>query len=182
MEAPEFFEFLISRKGKLDGVCISGGEPLLQPDLEVFIRKIRDFGFSVKLDTNGSIPHLLKDLVEKNLVNYVAMDIKNCPERYGETAGIPEMSIAGIQESVAFLLSSVVPFEFRTTIVDEFHTAQDMERLGKWIEGNEHYYLQSFIDSGDLITSGLHAVSLEKMEAFKRIVSAYVPLTQLRGV
>ena len=182
MEAPEFFEFLVSRQGKLDGVCISGGEPLLQPDLETFIRKIRDFGFSVKLDTNGSMPHLLKDLVGKGLVDYVAMDIKNCPERYSETAGITELSLEGIQESAAFLLSGAVPFEFRTTIVEEFHTEQDMERLGKWIEGNERYYLQPFIDSGDLITSGLHAVSLEKMEAFKRIVSAYVPLTQLRGV
>lgn len=182
MEEPEFLEFLLSRQGKLDGVCITGGEPLLQPDLETFIRKIRDLGFSIKLDTNGSIPHLLKDLLGKGLVDYVAMDIKNCPERYGETAGIPELSLEGIQESVMFLLSGAVAFEFRTTIVEEFHTEQDMERLGKWIEGNEHYYLQSFMDSGDVITRGLHAVSVEKREAFKKIVSAYVPLTQWRGV
>jgi pyruvate formate lyase activating enzyme len=182
MEDSEFWKFLSSRKGKLDGVCITGGEPLLQPDLETFIRKIRDLGFSIKLDTNGSMPHLLKDLVGKGLVDYVAMDIKNCPERYGETIGIPEFSLEKIQESVTFLLSGTVAFEFRTTIVEEFHTEEDMERLGKWIKGHEPYYLQSFTDSGDVITRGFHAVSAEKRKLFKKIVSAYIPLTQWRGV
>lgn len=182
IEEEAFFAFLTSRRNKLDGVCISGGEPLLQPDIVQFIRRIRDLGFTVKIDTNGSMPERLKDLVHEGLVDYVAMDIKNSPEHYAVTAGLSELPMDKIFESVSFLLSGAVPYEFRTTVVKEFHTDEDMEQIGRWIRGAQHYYLQEFVDSGSLITDGLHACSREDKETFRRIVSAYVPSVEIRGV
>ncbi|HHX15989.1 MAG TPA: anaerobic ribonucleoside-triphosphate reductase activating protein, partial [Fibrobacter sp.] len=150
-----FFEFLSSRKNKLEAVCISGGEPLLQKDIEYFMEKIKKMGFLVKLDTNGSFPTLLKRLVNLGLIDYVAMDLKNSPAKYAPTAGVSSLDNEKIEESVSFLLSHVVPYEFRTTIVEEFHAASDIEAIAKWIQGDSKYYLQQFVDSGDLIQKGL---------------------------
>lgn len=177
-----FFDFLASRKNKLDGVCISGGEPLLQRDIGLFIRRIRNMGFAVKLDTNGTVPGLLKELVDDGLIDYVAMDIKNSPGKYAETSGMADLLLDQVFESVSFLLSGKVPYEFRTTVIREFHTGRDIEQIGQWIQGAELYYLQEFVDSGSLIGEDLHALSPNEMEDFRRIAADYVPGTQLRGV
>jgi pyruvate formate lyase activating enzyme len=176
----DFFEFLTSRINKLDGVCISGGEPLIQPDIENFIRRIRSMSFAVKIDTNGSMPEQLKNLVNSGLIDYVAMDIKNSPDHYAVTVGQKSLDLNKIAESVAFLLSGVVSYEFRTTIVNEFHTETDIEQIGQWIKGAKRYYLQEFSDSGSLIGKDLHAVTPDETNEFLRIASKYVPGVQLR--
>ena len=176
-----FFEFLSSRKNKLEAVCISGGEPLLQKDIEYFMEKIKKMGFLVKLDTNGSFPTLLKRLVNLGLIDYVAMDLKNSPAKYAPTAGVSSLDNEKIEESVSFLLSHVVPYEFRTTIVEEFHAASDIEAIAKWIQGDSKYYLQQFVDSGDLIQKGLQAPNAEKRNEFQKIAQRYVPKTKWRG-
>ena len=154
----EVFELLKKRKGILDGVCITGGEPLLFGDeLYDFIIEIKKLGYAVKLDTNGSFPERLAALIEAGLVDKVAMDIKNSPEKYALTAGVENFDIASILKSVELLKSSGVDYEFRTTVVKELHSASDFEAIGKMIEGAKAYFLQSFVDSGDLIGEGLSA-------------------------
>lgn len=177
----EFFSFLKKRQGMLDGVCISGGEPLLQPDIADFIRKIRALGYAVKLDTNGARPALLSALISEGLLDYVAMDIKNRPEKYPQTVGLGAMP-KGVTESVSLLLSGTVPYEFRTTVVEELHEPSDFAAIGQWIGGAEHYFLQKFTDSGDLIGTGLSAPSDEKLRACLAAVLPYVPSASLRGV
>lgn len=178
----EFFNFLIKRKGLLDGVCISGGEPLLQKEISKFISEIKALGFLVKLDTNGSFPSELKALVGNGLLDYVAMDIKNSPAGYAKTAGTTEAVLAKINESVDFLLAGHVEYEFRTTVVRDFHTREDFAAIGKWIQGAEKYFLQYFVDSGDLIQPGLRGVEKAELAAFADIVREYVPSVQIRGV
>lgn len=178
----EALAFLKKRQGLLDGVCITGGEPLLQPDIEVFIRKIRDLGYLIKLDTNGSNALLLKHLAEEGLLDYVAMDIKNAPDKYGVTIGIEEYDLENILQSVDFLLSGSIPYEFRTTVVREFHKREDFAAIGRWIRGAEKYYLQSFQDSGDLISPGLRGYTKEIMEQALAIVRKNVPNAELRGI
>lgn len=178
----EFFSFLKKRKGILDGVCITGGEPLLQPNIEVFIRKIKELGYAVKLDTNGSFLEKLKSLVEKGLVDYVAMDIKNCPEDYGITAGVPNLDVSSIIESVSYLKEGHVPFEFRTTVVKGYHTKESFEKIGLWLQGTERYYLQNFVDSGDLIVKDTEGCSEEEMKEFLEVVRKHVPSAEIRGI
>lgn len=177
----EFFSFLEKRRGLLEGVCISGGEPLLQPDIEEFIQRIRALGYAVKLDTNGMYPEKLSGLIDKGLLDYVAMDIKNSREKYAQTAGLPSFP-AGVERSVSLLLSGVVPYEFRTTVVEELHTPEDFRAIGEWITGAERYFLQCFTDSGDLIATGYSAPSGEKLHACLSAVRPLVPSAALRGV
>ena len=176
----DFFDFLSRRKGLLDGVCISGGEPLIQEEIGRFISKIKSLGFLVKLDTNGSFPSRLKELAGDGLVDYVAMDIKNSPAGYVKTAGTTEKMLPEIKESVTFLLSGHVEYEFRTTVVKEFHTEEDFVAIGKWIQGARRYFLQNFVDSGDLIRPGLHGIDKAVLAAFADIVREYVPSVQIR--
>lgn len=178
----EFFSFLKKRQGILDGVCVTGGEPLLQPGIEAFIRKIKELGYAVKLDTNGSFPEKLKFLVEKGLVDYVAMDIKNCPEDYGLTAGVPNLDVSSIIESVVYLKEGHVPYEFRTTVVKNYHIKESFEKIGQWIQGTEKYFLQNFVDSGDLIGKDTKGCSEEEMKEFLSVVSKYVPNVKIRGI
>lgn len=178
----EFFSFLKKRQGILDGVCVTGGEPLLQPGIEEFIGKIKSLGYAVKLDTNGSFPEKLKLLVEKGLVDYVAMDIKNCQENYAVTAGVPNLDVSSIKESVAYLKEGHVPFEFRTTVVKGYHTEENFEKIGKWLEGTEKYFLQNFVDSGDLIGKETKGCTEEEMKNFLQVVQKYVPGAELRGI
>lgn len=175
------FSFLEKRAGILDGVCITGGEPLLALDLEEFIKRIRSMGYLVKLDTNGSNVNRLEYFLRKGLVDYVAMDVKNSPAKYGMTAGIEDYSTQNVRESVKLLMKGRVPYEFRTTVVREFHKREDFEAIGEWLRGAEKYYLQSFADSGDLIRPGLHGYTREIMEQALAIVRKYVPNAQLRG-
>ena len=178
----EFFTFLEKRVGVLDGVCITGGEPLLQPDIETFIRKIKDLGYAVKLDTNGSFPDKLRALVEQELVDYVAMDIKNAPAVYAATAGMEMLDLTGIEKSVSYLKEGHVPYEFRTTVVKNYHFKESFEEIGKWIQGAKKYYLQNFVDSGDLIGKKVRGCSEAEMKEFLKTVQKYVPEAKLRGL
>ena len=177
------FSFLEKRQGILDGVCITGGEPLLQPDLEEMIREIRELGYLVKLDTNGSFPEKLAHLLEQGLIDYVAMDIKNCPERYRETAGLPDhYDLTPIRDSVQLLMGGDVPYEFRTTIVREYHRPQDVVSMAQWIAGARQYYLQGFVESENVIKPGLHGLDAVEMDALLPLILPYVPSVQVRGL
>lgn len=178
----EFFSFLKKRQGVLDGVCVTGGEPLLQPGIAKFVGKIKELGYAVKLDTNGSFPNKLRELVENGLVDYVAMDIKNCMEDYALTAGVHSLDIEAIKESVSYLKEGRVPFEFRTTVVKDYHKKENFERIGQWLEGTEKYFLQNFVDSGDLIGKDTKGCSEEEMKEFLQVVLKYVPGAELRGI
>ena len=179
----EIFDILRKRKGILDGVCITGGEPLLYGDeLKDFIIKIKELGYAVKLDTNGSFPERLSSLIEAELIDKVAMDIKSSPEKYPLTAGVEGFDISPILKSIEILKTSGIDYEFRTTVVKELHSAEDFEGIGKMIEGAKEYYLQAFVDSGDLIGEGLSAPSKEEMEAYRKIAEKYVKNTQIRGL
>ncbi len=179
----DFFTFLEKRRGWLDGVCITGGEPLLQKDLPEFIEKIKNMGFLVKLDTNGSFPAQLKELVNRKLVDYVAMDIKNSPAKYGATIDLTSAKefLPQIQESISFLLENQVEYEFRTTLVREFHSLDDLKEIAHWIQGAEHYYLQNFEDSGDLIQSGFKAFTKEELEEIVFTLNSLLPHVELRN-
>ncbi|MEE1467016.1 MAG: radical SAM protein, partial [Clostridium sp.] len=168
--------------GILDGVCISGGEPLLNPELAGFLRKIKALGYAVKLDTNGSSPEKLKQLVEEGLLDYVAMDIKNSIRKYAETAGIRNLDLQGIQDSITYLKEGHIPYEFRTTIVKEFHSAQDIRDMTDWLEGAAAWYLQNFEDSDHVIQRGLHAWDKETLKAYLEIARTKIPNTELRGI
>ena len=181
MTEDEFFTFLKKRKGILDGVCVTGGEPLLTEEVIDFIRKIKDIGYKVKLDTNGSFPERLKDIVNAGLVDYVAMDIKNSFDKYALTVGIDGYNTENIQKSIEFLKNGELPFEFRTTVVSELHTLEDFEKIGKTIEGCDRYFLQKFIDSGNLIGSGLSETPKERALVLLETVKKYVPNAELRG-
>ena len=178
----EILDYLKKRKGLLDGACITGGEPLLQADIEDFIAKIKAIGYAVKLDTNGTFPKKLMSLVDKGLVDYVALDIKNCKEKYAATAGMSALDIDAVEQSVAFLLEGKVDFEFRTTIVKELHTVDDIAAIGEWIKGAPRYFLQNFVDSGDLICSDMSAVSRDELCKMQQKAQEFVVNTEIRGV
>ena len=178
----EVLSFLKKRRGILDGVCITGGEPLLAAGLDSFIRKIKDMGYEVKLDTNGSNTERLKTLAGSGRIDYVAMDIKNAPGKYAATTGIDGYDMSNIFKSVEYLMSGTVPFEFRTTVVREFHKREDFEEIGRWLKGAPRYYLQGFVDSGDMIQPVLRAYTKDIMEQALKIVRKYVPQAELRGI
>lgn len=178
----EFFAFLENRKKRLDGVAITGGEPLISDETEIFIEKIKSMGYAVKLDTNGAFPERLRRLIGKGLVDYVAMDIKNSPHKYAKTIGLPSAPLGKIEESIRILMSGKVGFEFRTTLVKGFHTEDDIETIGKWISGAERWYLQAFKDSGELLSEGLCGFSRDEYLRFLDIARRFVPNAQLRGV
>ena len=180
----EFFSFLQKRRGILEGVCITGGEPTLQPDLPAFIRKIRDMGFAIKLDTNGARPAVLKSLVAEELLDYVAMDVKNSLSAYPETVGLPAFDVAPVEESMDFLLEGHVPFEFRTTLVKGLHTPEGVAEMGRRLAGEERFFLQTFEDSGDLIAGegdALSSFTPAETQELLCILRQYVPNAQIRG-
>ena len=173
--------FLKKRQGMLEGVCLTGGEPLCQEGLADLIRAIRALGYAVKLDTNGTNPRALSALIGEGLLDYVAMDIKNSREKYAETIGLPTVP-PGIFESAALLLEGRVPYEFRTTVVEELHEPADFAAIGEWIRGADRYFLQMFRDSGDILGEGMSAPHPEKMRACLAAVLPYIPTAELRGV
>ena len=178
----EFFSFLDKRKGILDGVAITGGEPLLHADMGDFLSEIKRRGFMVKLDTNGFFPSRLKPLLESGLVDYAAMDIKNSREGYARAVGIDAPDINKVEESVSILMNSGIDFEFRTTAVKGIHTPEDFKRIGEWIAGDERYFIQHFTDSGDLIGGGFEAFDEAGSGELLRAVLPYVPRAELRGI
>lgn len=178
----ELLAFLKKRRGLLDGVCVTGGEPLLRPDLPQLLEDIKDLGYPIKLDTNGSHPQALRALAERKLVDYVAMDVKNSPELYPLTAGVPELDLGPIRESVTFLLEGTVDYEFRTTVVREFHDEGSFRAIGPWLAGAKQYFLQSFVDRDTVIREGLHPWDRETLRKFADLVRPWVSSVELRGV
>ena len=179
----ELLAFLQNRFGLLDGVAITGGEPTLWPGLYDFIAEVKKIGYEVKLDTNGTRPEVIKKLVDDKMVDYVAMDIKNCREKYGSTIGFDEnYDLSPIDESIAFLMEGKIDFEFRTTVTKQYHTAEDIIKIDEWMRGNQKYFLQQFKDSGDIIGEGLSEYNKEEMEALLDEIRHFVPNAQVRGV
>ena len=172
--------FLDTRRGKLDGVCISGGEPTLHKELPQLLRCIRERGFLTKLDTNGTDPAMLKALLQERVLDYVAMDIKNSPSRYAETCGGIDC-LSRVRESAALLMNGTVDYEFRTTVCAPLHTPRDMEELGRWLKGARRYFLQPFADSGALVGGGVSPLSEDEIKALRDSVLPYIPNTQIRG-
>ena len=187
MSREEFLSFLSKRRGLLDGVCISGGEPTLHAGLKELMQDIKAMGYAIKLDTNGSRPVLLKELVNEGLVDYVAMDIKNCPARYAETCGLPKVDLGAIEESARFLLSGAVDSEFRTTVVRQLHTPQDMVAMGQWLtelsggKPVKKLFLQPFVDRDTVAFSGLLAPDSGELAVFQELLKPFVLEINVRG-
>ena len=177
----EFFSFLKKRSGLLDGVAVTGGEPTLQADLPAFLRRVKELGFAVKLDTNGTNPAMLREILSEGLADYVAMDIKAAPENYARLTGTVHCQLDAVKESVELLRGGATPFEFRTTLVKPLHTEEDFAAIGPWLAGPEPYFLQVFKDSGELIGHGLEGFRRAEAERFLEIVRPYLPAAELRG-
>ena len=182
MEVPELLAFLKKREGLLDGVAFTGGEPLLHRELPDLLRNVKEMGFAAKVDTNGAHPDLLRQILSEGLADYVAMDIKNSPGKYAVTAGRETLDLAPVRESIRLLLSGSTDYEFRTTVVAEFHGPEDFEEIGKMIAGARRYFLQCFTDRDTVPFGNLHAPSKEELRQYAEIVRRYVPETALRGV
>lgn len=179
----EIMSFLKKRTNLLDGVCITGGEPLLQKDIVRFAGEIKGLGYAVKIDTNGSFPERLEELVESGNIDYVAMDIKNAPSKYAVTVGNDDYFLPAIKQSVDYLKSGVIDFEFRTTAVRQFHTPEDFAEMGKWIQSpHTKWYLQNFCDSGNIIGKDLSGFERSELENFLKIMKKYVPNSELREI
>jgi len=180
--ATEIMSFLKARGSLLDGVCISGGEPMIHDDLDAFISEVKELGFLVKLDTNGSYPDKLEKLISSGKIDYIAMDIKNTPEKYGKTIGIPGYDVSPVKESVDLLRSSDITHEFRTTVVREFHTNEDLLSIARWISGSRKFFLQRFVDSEGVVQRGLHSYSDAEMLQILSNIMKIQPNTELRGL
>ena len=187
MTEEEFLSFLKKRQGLLDAVCVSGGEPTLCKDLPRLLKAIKDLGYLVKLDTNGSDPGVLKALVKDGLIDYVAMDIKNSPARYGETVGLSRVDMEAIEESIRFLLSDAVAYEFRTTVVAQLHDDASILEMGTWLSSllpgkkPAQLFLQKFVDRDTVIFSGLSAPDEEQMKGFVSLLAPFVEKVAIRG-
>lgn len=187
MSQEALLKFLQSRKGLLEGVAITGGEPTCQPELPELIKKIKALGFGVKLDTNGMNPKMLKALVEEKLVDYVAVDVKNSPTKYAQTVGLPQLNLDKIAQSLAFLISSDVEYELRTTLVQQLHEEADMEEMGQFLSGlvpgkkPKKLFLQSFVDRDSVAFSGLCAPADDRIIRFREILTPYVESVVIRG-
>ncbi len=176
----DFFAFLEKRKGKLEGICVTGGEPTVQIDILDFLRKIKNLGFLVKLDSNGTNPEILKKAFSEKLIDFIAMDIKNCLENYEKTCGAV-VNLKNIKKSVELIKNSNVLYEFRTTVVPGIHTVKDFEMIGEWLEGIDSFALQKYRDEGKILDEKLRdrakgkeidLVKIEKIlqKYFKKVV------------
>ncbi|MBR5668245.1 MAG: anaerobic ribonucleoside-triphosphate reductase activating protein, partial [Spirochaetales bacterium] len=178
----DFFAFLNKRRGILDGVCVTGGEPLIHSDAGEFIAKIKALGYKVKLDTNGSFPDRLEEILKSGNVDYVAMDIKNSPEKYAETVGIPGFDVSKIQRSIEIIRSSGVEYEFRTTVVSPLHNAESIAGAAQMVKGSPKYFLQNFVDSGNLINGeGMSGLTGEELDNALAKAKDFIPGSQIRG-
>ena len=178
----EVLDTLKQKKKVLEGVCITGGEPLLQRDLEEFLIALKEMGYLIKLDTNGSFPKRLKLLIDNNLVDYIAMDIKNSLEKYPLSVGIKDFDTSVIKESIDIIINSNIEYEFRTTTVKELHSKEDFLAIGILLQGANKLFLQAYKTSPDVIEKGLHAHTKEEMISFKEILENYIKEVSLRGI
>ena len=182
MNLDQFFDFLVKRKSILEGVVITGGEPLVQKDIKDFIIQIKEQGYKVKLDTNGTNPLLLKELIDSHLLDYVAVDIKNDFDKYAETVGLTGINTDSIKQTIEILKSSNIDFEFRTTVMKEFHTITSIENICKAIGNSSKYFIQNFEDSDNVINHNLHGFSHEELENLQKHFEEDYPLFKVRGI
>ena len=182
MAEEELLAFLKKRRGLLDGVAITGGEPLLRPDLPALLEKIKGLGYAVKLDTNGAFPERLEQIVRAGLADYVAMDVKNSPARYAQTVSMAELDLAPIEKSVSFLLRGTVDYEFRTTAVAEFHDDASFLSLADWLAGARRYYIQRFQPRDTVLRAGLSAPSEMQLHCWAELVRPKIPVVEIRGI
>ncbi len=178
----ELRSFFAKRRGLLDGIAVTGGEPTLRVDLPQLLSVIKEYGYAAKLDTNGTNPAMLSQLIAEGLVDYVAMDIKNSPARYGETVGVKDFDMTPVLDSVRLLKEGRVDHEFRTTVVRGLHDEASMEDIGRWLYGESRYFLQNFVDSGALIDPEMQGASKDDMARYLEIVRKFIPTAQLRGL
>lgn len=181
MDDAGLLAFLKKRQGMLDGVAFTGGEPLLRPELPELMRRVRELGFAVKLDTNGFFPAALERVLAEGLADYVAMDVKNSPERYAETCGVETVDLDAVRASIGLLRSGAADYEFRTTVVDELHEVSDLAAVGAMIEGAKRYFLQPFTDRDTVAFAGFHAPDAEKLERCAQAVRPFVGAVEIRG-
>lgn len=177
----EILEFLKTRKGLIDAVVFSGGEPTMEQDLKVKIKAVRELGFLIKLDTNGTNPEIVENLLDEGLVDYVAMDIKNCPNLYAETCGLKFINVENIKKSISIIMSKAPDYEFRTTLVKEFHERMDYEAFLNLIKGAKRLFLQKFVDREGCIKKGLHEVSIEEANKLRDYLITGIKEVTLRG-
>ena len=180
MSREELLSFLGARRGRLEGVCISGGEPTIHSDLPELISQIKDLGFAVKLDTNGTNPEMLTSLINDGLLDYVAMDIKNSPEMYEDTVVINSSLIDNVRMSAEILMGGRVDFEFRTTLMRELHGEEEMHAIGRWLSGDEKFFLQTYRDEGDLLVGGFTPYTREETEGLLAVLRDYIPKAKMR--
>lgn len=187
MEDEEFFKFLSTRKGLLDGVCVSGGEPTLYKNLPEFMARIKEMGFLVKLDTNGYRPEVMKDLVSRGLVDYIAMDVKNSPAMYARTVGLEAMDLASVEESLRFLIDGNVDYELRTTLVAQLHNEASIQDMGAWLGGlvpgkrPKRLFLQRFVDRDTVLFGNLSAPETDVTQTFARILEPFADSVTIRN-
>ena len=177
----EIFSFLEKRRGILEGVCITGGEPTLNPDLPSFAEKIKNLGYAVKLDTNGTNPEAVRSLFVSGIIDYFAVDIKNDKDNYAKIIGLNDFDTKNVEKTVEFLMTSGAKYEFRTTLINEFHSIDNIKRIGEWINGAEKYFMQKFKSGENCIKDGLSPVPAETARTFAEIIKPFVKQVSLRG-
>ncbi len=178
----DILSFLESRRGILDGICITGGEPTMSLGLIPFIQQVRSLGYKIKLDTNGYFPSVIKDMLCMNLLDYIAMDIKSSPSGYQTAVGLDSIDMSIIEKSIQLIMQSNVSYEFRTTVIREYHDDSVMTEIGQLIQGADQYFLQSFLDSDQVPNHTLHACSKEMLMHFQELLQPYVKHVSLRGI
>lgn len=178
----DVLNYLEKRKGVIDGISISGGEPTMQQGLENFIKKVKAKHFQVKLDTNGSNPNTLKKLLDENLLDYVAMDVKNDLLSYSKITGVQNINTENIKKSITLIKESGIEYEFRTTIIKEYHNIENIKGILKIIGKDANYYLQNFKDSENVPQKNLHSFSDEELHFIKNELSIEYPNLKIRGL
>ncbi|HPX70537.1 MAG TPA: anaerobic ribonucleoside-triphosphate reductase activating protein [Bacillota bacterium] len=182
MEDDELLRFLETRKGLIEGVAFTGGEPTLRPGLAGLFRDVRALGFQIKLDTNGNSPDALEAILAEGLADYVAMDIKNSPDAYAATAGLKRVDIGRINRSIDLLMGGKTDYEFRTTVIDSLHSEASFSAIGEWIDGAKQYFLQPFKDGPGVPFSGFEAPSAQKLNLYAEILRPHVGKIGIRGL
>lgn len=178
----EILDFLNKRRTILEGICITGGEPTLQPDLIKFIEKLKSLGYKIKLDTNGLNPDIIELLAEKTLIDYIAMDIKNSPSKYSLTAGLPQINITRIEKSINIIRTSSINYEFRTTVTKELHKQQDFEEIAAWLSGSHKYVLQPYKNTGNQLEPVIFSTyTYEELLKIKQKLFSSINIVELRG-